>query len=96
MITVDAQVLAATVAATFASALLVGLAPAIRLAKMTLSEALKEGSRTTAGGRHQRTGRAFAGIEVALSFVLVICSGLLFRSFAKMVSSTPASGQKAR
>jgi putative ABC transport system permease protein len=89
MITVDAQVLATTVAATLASALLVGLAPALRLAKMTLSEALKEGSRTTAGGRHQRTGRALAGIEVALAFVLVVSSGLLLRSFAKMVNRNP-------
>lgn len=37
MIAVDAQVLATTVAATLASALIVGLAPAVRLAKTTLS-----------------------------------------------------------
>jgi len=88
VIAVDAQVLATTVAATLASALIVGLAPALRLAKASLSEALKEGSRTMAGG-HQRTGRALAGVEVALAFVLVVSSGLLLRSFAKMVNRDP-------
>jgi putative ABC transport system permease protein len=88
MIAVDAEVLATTVAATLASALIVGLAPALRLAKASLSDALKEGSRTTAAG-HQRTGRALAGTEVALAFVLVVSSGLLLRSFAKMVNKDP-------
>jgi putative ABC transport system permease protein len=89
MIEIDAQVLATTVAATLASAILVGLAPAAKLAKTTLSEALKEGSRTTAGGTHHRTSRALAATEVALAFVLVVSSGLLLRSFAKMVNKDP-------
>jgi len=89
MIQVDAGVLLTTIGATLASALLVGMAPAIRLARTTLSEALKEAGRTMAGGGHQRTGRALAATEVALAFVLVVSSGLLLKSFVTMISRDP-------
>ena len=79
MIEVDAGVLLGATVATLASALLVGLAPALRLARTTVNEALKEGGRTTTGS-HQRTGRALAAAEVALAFVLVVASGLLLRA----------------
>jgi predicted permease len=88
-IAVDADVLLTALAATLASALVVGLAPAIRLAGASLSEALKEGGRTLAGGAHQRTGKALAATEIALAFVLVVSSGLLLKSFVKMVTKDP-------
>jgi predicted permease len=85
---IDAGILLLTTAATLGSALLVGLAPAIRLARTTLSEALKEGARTTTGGHHN-AGKALAAAEVALAFVLVVSSGLLLRSFTKIISKAP-------
>lgn len=89
MIEVDPPVLLLATAATVSSALLVGLAPALRLAKTTVNEALKEGGRTVAGSKHQRTGRALAGAEVALAFVLVVSSGLLLKSFVAMITRNP-------
>ncbi|HEY6549426.1 MAG TPA: FtsX-like permease family protein, partial [Vicinamibacteria bacterium] len=86
-IEVDAGVLLGATLATLASALLVGLAPALRLARTTVNEALKEGGRT-ATGTHQ-TGRALVAAEVALAFVLVAASGLLLKSFAKMITRDP-------
>jgi predicted permease len=88
MIEVDAGVLLGATVATLASALLVGLAPALRLARTTVNEVLKEGGRT-ATGTHQKTGRALAAAEVALAFVLVAASGLLLKSFAKMITRDP-------
>src|SRR5262245_1880825 len=86
-IEVDAPVLLAATAATSICALLVGLAPALRLARATVTEALKEGGRTIAG--HQHTGKALAAAEVALAFVLVASSGLLLKSFVRMVTKDP-------
>jgi predicted permease len=86
---VDTGVLLTTIGATLASALLVGMAPALRLARASLSEALKEGARTLAGGSHQRTGKALAAAEIALAFVLVVSSGLLLKSFVKIISKDP-------
>jgi putative ABC transport system permease protein len=89
MIAIDGQVLLYTVVATLFSALLFGLAPAFRLARAGLSEALKEAVRTVAGSTHQRTRRVLAAVEVALAFSLVVSSGLLLRSFVAMISANP-------
>jgi putative ABC transport system permease protein len=89
MIAVDAQVLGLALGATVLSAVLFGLAPALRLARTTAGEALKEGSRATSGSAPQRTRCALAAAEVALAFVLVVSSGLLLRSFVSMVTRDP-------
>jgi predicted permease len=89
MIAVDGQVLGLALGATVLSALLFGLAPALRLARTTAGEALKEGSRAIAGSAQQRTRRVLAAAEVALAFVLVVSSGLLLRSFVSMVTRDP-------
>ena len=88
-IAVDTQVLGLALGATVVSAVLFGLAPALRLARTTAGEALKEGSRAIAGSAPQRTRRALAAAEVALAFVLVVSSGLLLRSFVSMVTRDP-------
>jgi putative ABC transport system permease protein len=89
MIAVNGRVLACTAAATLTSALFFGFAPAFRLARAGLGEALKSGSRTVAGSPHQRLRRVLASAEVALAFVLVVASGLLVRSFVSMVGTDP-------
>lgn len=89
MIELNTQVLLFTLAATVFSALVFGLAPALRLAGTGVGETLKEAGRTVAGSTHQRTRRVLAAVEVALAFVLVVASGLLLRSFASMISTNP-------
>jgi len=88
-ISVDTQVLVYALAATIASALLFGLAPALRLASTGASDTLKEGVRSVAGSPHQRVRRALAAVQLALAFVLVVSSGLLFRSFVAMITTNP-------
>jgi predicted permease len=89
MIDVNGQVLAYALAATMASALLLGLAPGLRLARAGVGEALKEGGRTVAGSPHRRVQQALAGVQIALAFVLVVSSGLLLRSFVAMIDTNP-------
>lgn len=89
MIAVDADVLSYAVAATLVSAVLFGLAPALRLARAGVGETLKDGGRTVAGSSHQRVRRTLAAAEVALAFVLVVSSGLLLRSFVSMITTNP-------
>jgi predicted permease len=88
-ITLDLPVLGLALGASVVSALVFGLAPALRLARTNASEALKEGGRTIAGLAHPWTRRAVAAAQLALAFVLVVASGLLLRSFAAMVSADP-------
>lgn len=88
-ISVDRQVLLYALAATIASALLFGLAPALRLAGAGVGDTLKEGVRSIAGSPHQRVRRTLAAIQLALAFVLVVSSGLLLRSFVAIVTTDP-------
>ena len=89
MIAVDREVLAYAIAATVASALLFGLAPALRLAGTRVGDTLKEAARSVAGPAHQHVRRVLAAVQVALAFVLVVASGLLLRSFVAMITTNP-------
>jgi predicted permease len=88
-IAINGQVLGYTVDAIVFCAVAFGFAPAWRLARAGVSEALRDGGRTVAGGAHQRTRRLLVAAEVALAFVLVVSSGLLLRSFSRMMNADP-------
>jgi len=88
-ISVDTQVLVYALAAIIACAVFFGLAPALRLARAGVVDTLKEGVRSVAGSPHQRVRRALAAVQLALAFVLVVSSGLLFRSFVAMITTNP-------
>lgn len=77
---IDWRVLVFATVAGLAAAAIFGVLPAIRAARPDVIQALR-GGRTPglAGGRFLRNGVVIA--EVALSFVLLIGSGLMFRSF---------------
>jgi putative ABC transport system permease protein len=86
-VTINATVLGFAVGATFATALLFGLVPALKLSRapMTLGTMLTVAGRGRAA-LSKRAGQWLIGAEVALALVLLTGSGLLLRSFAKLVS----------
>jgi len=74
------QVLAFSVLAGLFSAVLFGVIPALRTAKPDVMQTLRVAGRTSAlGGASLRN--AVVVVEVALAFVLLIGSGLMFRTF---------------
>ena len=77
---IDWQVLAFSVLAGLLSALLFGAIPALRTAKPNLMETLRAVGRTGALGA-AGLRNAVVVVEVALAFVLLIGSGLMFRTF---------------
>ena len=77
---IDFQVLAFSVLAGLLSAMLFGVIPALRTAKPNLMETLRAAGRSGAlGATGLRNGVVV--VEVALAFVLLIGSGLMFRTF---------------
>ena len=79
---IDGWVLAFTLGISAAASLLFGLAPALQVSRVDLSEALKQGAaRAVAGGRAGSMRGALVVVEVALSVVLLSGAGLLIRSF---------------
>jgi predicted permease len=64
-----------------------GLAPAFAALRTSVNQALKEGGRSGAeGGGHTWLRTALVAGEIAIALVLLAASGLLLRSFEKMLS----------
>ena len=85
----DTSVVLFTLTIAVVTGLLFGLAPAAHTTNPSLVGALKEGRHGTraAGQRHLRSGLVVA--EIALAFVLLVASGLLMRSFFKLLDIDP-------
>jgi predicted permease len=83
---VDGRALAWTVLIAVAAGVLFGLAPALRMSRSDLQEALKDsGHGTSEGRKHERMRSMLVVSEVALACVLVIGAGLLLRSFLRVL-----------
>jgi putative ABC transport system permease protein len=81
----DARVLLFALLALVVSALLVGFAPALRLAGTDVRTLMGENSRSAAGGRGtSRWLRTMTILEIALAIVLVAGAGWLVRGFANL------------
>jgi predicted permease len=84
---VNASVLWFTAAVALVTGVIVGLAPAFTSARVALASAMQEGGRSSTAGRSRGIFRdVLVGIEIALSLVLLIGSGLMLKSFARLRS----------
>jgi putative ABC transport system permease protein len=85
----DWRVLGFALLMSLVTAIAIGLLPALRSSKTDLSEAIKDGGRTTSGGlRGQRLRGALVVTEVAISLVLLIGAGLMIRSYHQLQQVT--------
>jgi putative ABC transport system permease protein len=84
----DATVLAFTASVCAATAVLFGLVPAFRAARVDPQEHLKAGARSGTGDR-RRARNLLIMAEVALSVVLLVGAGLLIRSFLALQRVNP-------
>jgi predicted permease len=86
----DGSVIVFVLAASFVTTVLCGLVPAFQVSAMSLYGPLQEGGRSSTPGRlRHRLQGFFVTVEFALALVLLIGSGLLIRSFAKLVETDP-------
>jgi predicted permease len=70
----------------------VGLFPAMRVSRFDLAGDLKSGGRSATATRpHARLRNSLVSVEMALSVVLLIASGLLMRSFVLLYQVTPGA-----
>ena len=88
-IAIDERVLLFTFLASLCTAVLFGLAPALRLSRVDLQNALKQGTLRGGVGGHQTLRRCFVVAEVSLALLLSVGAGLMLRSFARLISVDP-------
>jgi ABC-type antimicrobial peptide transport system, permease component len=88
-VALDPVVLAFTGLASIAAVVIFGLVPALRASRPDLAQVLRASGRTPALGGAARLRNAVIVAEVALSFVLLIGSGLMVRSFVALVRTDP-------
>src|SRR5438093_6699347 len=84
-VNVDLSVLGVTLAIAVGTGIVFGLVPALASARPELTEALKEGGRTSSQGtRSNRLRNGLVIAEVALALVLLSGAGLLIKSFVRL------------
>ncbi|SRR6266700_94230 len=88
-ITIDRSVLVFTALAGLAAAFLFGIPPALRASRPGLMNVLGGSSRNTGLGTGNIMRNIVVIAEVALSFVLLVGSGLMFRSFLELQRIDP-------
>lgn len=89
-VNVDLVVLIVTAVVAVGTGILFGLIPAFATAKPELTEALKEGGRSsTTGVRRNQVRNSLVVAEIALALVLLVGAGLLLKSYARVQNVDP-------
>src|SRR6202045_2628339 len=89
-VNIDLVVLIVTAVVSIGTGILFGLIPAFASAKPELTEALKEGGRSsTTGARRNRLRNSLVVAEIALALVLLVAAGLLLKSYARVQNIDP-------
>ena len=89
-IQLDSAVLIFTLAISFATGIVFGLAPAFQATRIDLNSSLKASARgSNTAGQRSRIGRALVVAEIGLALILLVGAGLLLKSFARLSQVQP-------
>ena len=87
---INGPVLLFTLAASLIASLLFGLIPVLKYGGATLGTGLREGGRTLSQTRERHRARnVLVIVQVGLACVLLICSGLMIRTFRRLTQVNP-------
>jgi predicted permease len=87
---IDLPVLLFTLGLALFTSLLIGAIPIIKYAGASLNGALREGGRALSQSRERhRARKTLVVVQVALALVLLICSGLMIRTFRALMQVSP-------
>jgi predicted permease len=93
--TVDGNALMFAVVVSVLTGLLSGVLPAWRMSELRPAQTMRDGSRTTTGGRNKRRVQsALVVTQTAIGLILLVSSGLLIRSFVRILRVDPGFDPK--
>src|SRR2546425_840375 len=93
---IDGTVLLFTAAISVFASLLFGAIPVFKYAGAHLSTGIREGGRALSQSKEQHHARSvLVVVQVALALVLLICSGLMIRTFRAMTKVDPGFARSA-
>ena len=84
----NSQVLFFTLLLSFITGIVFGVVPALQLSRPNLTEALKEGGKSSASRQRQRARNGLVVAEIALALMLLIGAGLLMKSYQQLQQVT--------
>jgi putative ABC transport system permease protein len=85
----NTTVLAVTALTAFATGIVFGLFPAWQSTRVDAIDSLRDGSKGSAGVQSVRLRGALVIGQIALTLVLLVCAGLVWKSFAAITSVNP-------
>ena len=89
-LSMDARVLGFTAGVAIVTGVVFGLLPALRATRVSLASVMKGGETRPGEGRsHFRSGRWVVAVQVALSLVLLVGTGLFVRTFRNLLTLNP-------
>ena len=87
---IDLPVLLFTLGVALFVSFVIGMIPVLKYSGVTASTGLREGGRSLSQSRERhRARKALVVVQVALALVLLICSGLMIRTFRALVHVSP-------
>jgi predicted permease len=93
-ITIDAPAFLFTMGIALLVSFGIGMIPVIKYTRADLRGALSESGRGQSQSRErQRARKVLVAVQVALSLILLICSGLMIRTFRALVNVNPGFAQ---
>ena len=88
-ISIDPHVLLFTLTISLAAGLGIGLLPVVRYARPRLATTLSGGRAMSDGRERRRAREALVVVQVAIALVLLVCSGLMIRTFQALNNVDP-------
>jgi predicted permease len=91
---IDVSVLLFTLGIAVLASIVFGLIPVLKYAGAHLSTGIREAGRSLSQSRQQHRARnTLVVVQVALALVLLICSGLMIRTFRALITVNPGFAQ---
>lgn len=86
---VSGTVLIVTVALTALTGILFGLVPALRASWLGIKKGIGEGQKGSSGASNRRLNSVLVALQLSFSLVLLICAGLMLKSFQRLLAFNP-------